>query len=142
MTAGDEDAKPSVEEAATPPGPVLDAPLRRALVAVAIAGVCMALPAGGIFGAKTALSVMVGAIVAGLNLVVFAWIVRAILGSGGRGWGIVAALKLFALFGGLFWLFRENVVGALPFVLGYGALPIGISVAQLMTPAPKTAPRK
>ena len=117
------------------PGPLLDATLKRALAWVAIAGGCLMLAGGGFFGGKTALSVVAGAVTAIVNLLAFAFIARALLGSkASGGYTVLALLKMGALLGGLFWLFRSGFVSVLPFVVGFGSLPIGISIAQTFAP--------
>jgi hypothetical protein len=120
----------------------LDGSLQRALRMVAVAGVCLTLPAGAIWGWRAALGAGLGAAVAVANLFVVARAVGSLLGSGtSQGWAVVGLLKMLALFGGFWWLMQSGVVEALPFVVGYGALPLGITLAQVLTPAvpPATA---
>jgi hypothetical protein len=114
----------------------LDGSLQRALRAVVIAGACLTLPGGAIWGWRVALGVGLGSAVAAANLFVVARAVQALMGSGTHwGWAVVGLLKMLALFGGFWWLLRSGVVEALPFVVGYGALPLGITLAQVLTPA-------
>jgi len=56
----------------------------------------------------------------------------------GRGamWSVFALLKLFGLFAVVLWLIQRNIVSPLPFVLGYCALPAGITLGTVF-PAPR-----
>jgi Flp pilus assembly protein TadB len=56
----------------------------------------------------------------------------------GRGamWSVFALIKLFGLFAVVLWLIQRNIVSPLPFVLGYCALPAGITLGTVF-PAPR-----
>jgi Flp pilus assembly protein TadB len=56
----------------------------------------------------------------------------------GRGavWSVFATLKLIGLFAVVFWLIQRNIVAPIPFVLGYCALPVGITLGAVF-PAPR-----
>lgn len=123
------------EPQSTQDPPLLDAQLRRAVTFTVVAGVSLALPAGGVFGGKAAFSVIVGCVASVINLLLFAQIGRLLAGGAGGGWGLLFALKTLGFFGGIWWVFRAEVVDVLPFVVGYGSLPLGITLAQLLAPA-------
>jgi hypothetical protein len=109
----------------------LDAPL----VAIALAGAVATAVALGVAGLRAASGVALGAVIAFANLWVFARLARAFLagdGSAGR-WGVIAVLKLFALFGGFWLLIRHPIVGLVPLMLGYGVLPVGITLGGLFS---------
>jgi hypothetical protein len=67
------------------------------------------------------------------NLYVLARTVVALLSGGSQmsGWGVVGLLKLIVLFGGVWSLFRAGVVDVLPFAIGFGALPLGVTLGPL-----------
>jgi len=56
----------------------------------------------------------------------------------GRGamWSVFALLKLIGLVAVVLWLIQRNIVSPLPFVLGYCALPAGITLGTVF-PAPR-----
>jgi hypothetical protein len=49
---------------------------------------------------------------------------------------LVAVVKLVVLFGGLYLLLRSGMASGVALVLGYGALPLGITVGGLLAPRP------
>ncbi len=82
-------------------------------------------------GPHVMLAVAIGAVAAVLNLWVMGRLVSSFLGGHGRmSWGFVAIVKLAVLFGGMFLLIKSGIAGVLPLLIGYGALPLGIVVAQ------------
>jgi hypothetical protein len=93
---------------------------------VLVAGACLA------GGPRVMLAVAIGAGAAVANLWVIGRLVSSFLGGRGRmSWSFVAVVKLAVLFGGMFLLIKGGIAGVLPLLIGYGALPIGIVVAQL-----------
>lgn len=87
-----------------------------------------------VFGARAALGVAIGGGIALANLAVFVRVVRGVLSPGRRGriWILVGIVKIFALFGGVWLLWRSAVVSPLSLVIGYGALPLGITLGNLL----------
>jgi hypothetical protein len=81
-------------------------------------------------------SVALGGAVALLHLWSVAhWVKRAFGGQTVRlTWIVFSFLKLGLLFAGLAWLARNDVIGVLPFLIGYAALPLGILMGQLLGP--------
>lgn len=120
----------------SPSALALDDAIRRALRFVGASGAGLSVLGAMIWGVRGALSVGVGSVVAVLNLIVLAWVGRALVDNRSRGWLVIALLKMGALFGGVGWLFHRDVVGALPFVVGYASLMVGIFLAQITTPPP------
>jgi hypothetical protein len=49
----------------------------------------------------------------------------------GVAWAVLAVLKTFILFGGLWILLTRGVVDPMPLVVGYGVLPLGITLNAL-----------
>lgn len=112
--------------------------LARALWAVVLVGVVSTVVALFLFGGHAALSVAVGALVAGLNLWAIALVVRGLLGEkrGSTPWALIAVAKFTLLIGGLFFLLKSGWVDLLPLLVGYGALPLGIVAGQFGGPMP------
>ncbi len=118
---------------------LLDAPLLPAVGLVAATGAALAF---AFVGARAGISVAVGGLIGAANLWAITRIVRAFLPSeqeaenakkgSAVGWGIFAVLKIAILFGGIWILWKFHAVDPLPLVLGYGALPVGISVGTLL----------
>lgn len=122
-----------------------------ATLCAAAIGAVFTLVALATFGSRTALSVFVGASIAVSNLLVLRAIIRSILRPreedepaeapsdakddgrrGGTAWGIFAVLKIFILFGGVWFLLTKKVVDPIPLVVGYGVLPLGITASALV----------
>ena len=116
------------------PEPLIDASLRRGMTAMALVGGVLGAVGAGVWGVKTGVSIAIGTLVAIANLLVLARVIRALLVDRSGGWLFVGFAKMGALFAGVGWLFHANVVGALPFVVGYASLPLGLVLAQ--TPLP------
>lgn len=116
----------------------LDAPMRAAILSVAIVGVTLSLLAAVTYGLSAALSVLAGGAMATVNLWVLAELVRAFLSpSGNKGpWVALALLKLTALFGGVYLLVTKQYVSILGLAIGFAALPIGITLGTVMGPKP------
>ncbi len=132
-----------------------DSQLRASLAAVAATGAVLALGALALLGPSAAFSVAVGAALATANLWVLARIVSALLpaedpadssgggatggggaggagGAGAVGWAVLGIVKMFALFAVVLLLMRSGVVSAVPMLVGFGALPIGIAIGSLV----------
>ena len=107
--------------------------LGRALRAVAGCGVVLAVSASLWLGWRAGVSASIGAALAVANLYVLGRVVGSLLEGGARrgAWGVVGILKLGLLFGGLWALFRSEQVAVLPLLVGYGALPLGITLTPL-----------
>ncbi len=87
------------------------------------------------WGPRVAGSIACGGVVAVANLWILKKIGQAFLSTraSSRGlWGLIAALKFLLLTAGVWYLLRHAVATPLPFVVGYGALPIGITLSVLM----------
>lgn len=114
------------------------ATLSRTIWSVALVGVAMVIVAAFVGGGRAAFSVFVGSATGVANLVVIGILVRKLISGTSRlPWGAVSFVKLVVLFGGLFLLLKTGVVQILPLVIGYGALPLGITFGQ--RPIPQTA---
>lgn len=115
-----------------------DAALKLATASVAVLAVCFSLVALLAAGGRAALGVAVGGAIAVANLVVFALVVRGVLTGGTRGrmWILVGIVKIFLLFGGVWWLLDSGVASAVALIAGYGALPLGIAIGGFIAPRP------
>jgi sterol desaturase/sphingolipid hydroxylase (fatty acid hydroxylase superfamily) len=119
----------------------------RAAVACAVLGVLFSLTALGMYGPRTACSVLVGAAMAVGNLLAMRLILRAVVQappedgapdegearSAGRSlfWGLLAVLKILVFFGGVWLLLTRQLVDPMPLVVGYGVLPLGIAASAI-----------
>jgi hypothetical protein len=128
---------------------------------VAIVGGLMATLAVPIFGLRAGLSVLLGTAIGALNLFALGRIIKALVPSdeapgfvaatpgespaaaelrpvdpgskrSAAGWSVLAVLKIGALFGGVWLLWRSGWVAPLPMVMGYGALPLGLTLGSLL----------
>ncbi len=60
----------------------------------------------------------------------------------GSAWALFAVMKILVLFGGVWILLTRGLVDPIPLVVGYGVLPLGISVSGIFASlVPKAAPR-
>jgi hypothetical protein len=110
---------------------------RGALTAVvrttAVAAIAMTLVAAVVQGPGWAVGTLIGGVLATLNLIVFARIATGFVSQKGKGapWAVIGGIKLLGLFVAVYIILSRGEVSALAFVLGYGALPIGISLGSL-----------
>lgn len=123
-----------------------------ALVAVGLVGAGLALGAFVLYGGKTAGSALFGTTLAIANLWVLGRVIRAMLPApeipkagapqgesdgepakkgSAAAWGVFALLKVLGLFGLVLLAVHTGYVTPLGFLAGYGALPLGIVMAQL-----------
>ena len=109
--------------------------VRHAIIAVSIFGLAGTLAALWLVGMKPARSVAIGSAIAAGNLWLLAQMVRGFLANKGASapWGIVAVLKFVLLFSAMYVLVKTHAVDILPCAIGFGALPIGIVFAQLLS---------
>jgi ABC-type Co2+ transport system permease subunit len=108
--------------------------LGRPVYAVAAIGAAIALGAWLLAGANGGAGAAIGAGTATLNLWMFTRIGRGFVSRRGlqASWGVLAALKLLVLFGGVATLLKLELADPIAFVVGYLALPIGIVASQLL----------
>lgn len=85
-------------------------------------------------GADACLGVALGGLVATLNLWIFAFIGRGVLAGGRRSrlWALVAVAKFLGLFGGAWVLMKAGYASPLTLALGYGAMPLGITIGTFL----------
>lgn len=106
-----------------------------ALIATAGFGLVAAMSALLVFGGRAAFGVVVGSAIATANLWVFKKLGQAFLGNSGSTratWGVIGAVKFVVLLVGVGLLLRYGVVDALALIVGYGALPVGITLSTFL----------
>ena len=115
--------------------PRIDGSIMAAIVAAAATAVVLALVALVAFGWHAARGVAAGGLLATLNLFVLARAIGGALGEGPRGrrigWAIVAGIKFVGLLVVAALLLQSGVAAPLALAVGYGALPVGLTVASL-----------
>jgi hypothetical protein len=104
-----------------------------AIWSVAIVGALFTAGAPTLLGPTSRLSVALGVLLAVGNLWAISRTVRGFLyPSGARAaWIPLAMLKFSAMFLGVLFLVRGGYAQLLPLVIGYAALPVGITISQL-----------
>lgn len=111
-----------------------DRGMNAALTGVALFGVVLALLTLAGWGIHSAGGVALGAAIATLNLWAFTRIGQALL-SGQEGhaarWASFGVFKLVALMVGIYMLIEFGLVEPIPLMVGYAALPGGITLATL-----------
>lgn len=108
--------------------------LGRPLFAIALVGAIIALGSVLLGGVQIGQGALTGAVAATLNFWGFTRIGTAMLSRHGvrAPWGLLAALKLVALFGGVLVILRMHLAEPIAFLIGYLALPVGIVGSQLL----------
>jgi hypothetical protein len=127
----------SADEPRTDAGQGLDPSTRTAIVGVAAIGALLAIGGVAGWGLRAGASVAVGALIAVANLYGLARIIGAILGPRAEGnaaagiWGVLAVVKVLGLFGGVWLLLSSGLVSPVGLIVGWGALPVGVSMGTL-----------
>lgn len=119
--------------------PIVDASLARGLKGIAAAGVLVALAFAVPYGFRGAKSALIGALLAELNLVGLAFVVRGSL-EGSAFSSMLGLLKIALLFGATYLLVTADVVGALPLAFGYACLPLGLALGLTLPEEPQNSP--
>ena len=112
--------------------------MKAAILSVGITGLVLALGALAGYGWRAGLGVAIGGAIATVNLLVFARIGQAFVSRRGNTapWAVIAVVKLIALLGGIWLILKSDFVSGLALTIGYGALPIGITLGSLFGPKP------
>jgi hypothetical protein len=108
-----------------------DTSMTAAYVGVALSGATLLIGAAVAFGARHAAAVALGVVLAVSNLWVLERLVRVYLASERGRWAVVALVKAALLLGMVALLVKSGTVDVLPLVVGFGALPIGVTIAGL-----------
>ena len=115
-----------------------DATMIAAMRAVALTAAAFAVITLIAFDFQHAISVAAGGAIATVNLMVFARVGQAFVARKGMSapWFVIGALKLVLLLGGVWLLIKSGLVSGLWLAVGYGALPVGITLGSLFGPRP------
>jgi len=107
---------------------------------IAVVGVVDAVAVGYFAGRGAGASAAYGATLGLVNLLFLGRMVRAFLSSKGAPshWVVAALTKLAVLGLAMYVPVRAGLVQVLPFVIGFGALPLGIVLGQLLSVPPKS----
>lgn len=111
---------------------------RPVTLCVVAVGLLLSLFATPVYGLQAGGNVLLGATIAAINFWLTVRSITALLtsASGERnaaGWGLAVAVKFSVLCIGMYLLFQAPMVQGLPLLVGLGALPLGIVVAQLFS---------
>jgi hypothetical protein len=114
------------------------AALRRAITSVAVIGLLAAVLAWVLAGPRASWSIGFGAGLAAANLWALGKLVRVFVTEGGpkAPWAFLALVKFSALVAAVVLLVRSGIADLLALGIGYGALPVGIVIAQLWQTEP------
>ncbi|MGC4066216.1 MAG: hypothetical protein QM784_16555 [Polyangiaceae bacterium] len=109
--------------------------LRSVLKSVFVVGVLATTCVTFGFGPLGGISAGFGALLGFGNLLLLGRMVRAFVSRNGVSmpWVMAALLKLAALFLAMYLPVRAGILELLPFVLGFGALPVGIVASQFLS---------
>jgi hypothetical protein len=126
----------SPEDKAGPVG--LDPTMRMSLLSVALSAASLSIGALALAGPETGLGVAFGGSLATANLYVFARLGQAFLGQRGKtgAWAAIAVVKLVFLFGVIWIVLKSGWVSGIALAIGYGALPLGITLGGLLVRPP------
>jgi hypothetical protein len=107
---------------------------------VAVVGVLAAVAVGYFAGRGAGASAAYGATLGLANLVALGRMVRAFFGTGRASiaWIVAALSKLAVLVLAMYLPVRASLVQVVPFMIGFGALPLGIVLGQLLIVPPKS----
>jgi hypothetical protein len=110
--------------------------IRGALFVLAF-GAALTLGAAVLFGRGAAKAVATGGVVAGANFYVMARMVASVLGretgSAASAWRATSPLKLLGFLAVVGVILVRHLVDAVPFLCGYGALPLGLFTWAFVT---------
>lgn len=113
--------------------------LSTALWGIALTGAALTLASPFVLGQGGVIGVALGSALAAFNLWALARIVRAFMNGAGLPWVILAALKLFGLLAVVAVVLKLGITTVVPLAIGYGAMPVGIVIAQLSLARPRAA---
>jgi hypothetical protein len=124
------------DESSTPPGKK-DPALKAAVKMVALTGIVLSVGAALLADFRAAIGVFLGGMLATANLMLFIRLGEAFLEqktSNRTPWAALGFLKLLGLFACVYLILKSGNVSALALVVGYGALPVGITISGLLRP--------
>jgi hypothetical protein len=113
--------------------------VRAALWAIALTGAVLTLGSPFVLGQRGVVGVALGSAIAAFNLWALARIVRAFVNGAGLPWVLLAGFKLIGLLALVALVLQLGLTTVVPLAIGYGALPVGIVIAQLGAARPRAA---
>lgn len=116
---------------------VANAQVQFVIASIAVVGLLLAVGASVGWGFHTGLGVVAGATLATLNMWAFKRIGTGLFGAQGtrrRLWGVLGAVKFVVLAAVVVALVALHLVQPIALVIGYGAMPIGITIGSLLGP--------
>lgn len=117
------------------------AAVRAALLGVAGSAVLLTGLTFALFDGTSALGAAIGGALATANLWIFGRVARAFVAQRHvASWSAIAAIKFIALFIGVWLILKTEIIPPLALAVGYGALPIGITLGTLLGPKPIDLP--
>lgn len=118
------------------PAPFSDRAVSNAVQTTGITAIVLTVVMSVVQGVWWSVGTMIGGVLATLNLLLFARMAEAFIAAKGKSapWAVLGGIKLLGLFLCVFVILRRGDVSALAFIIGYGSLPIGISVSTLRRP--------
>ena len=132
-------ASDSEGQDASPQGDVA-ASMRPAFLGVAITALVLTAAAFALFSRPIGMGVALGGSFATANLWIMKRVARAFIAQkGAASWAVVAAIKLLALIGAVWWVLKTELVPGMALFAGYVALPLGITLGTLFGPPPPDA---
>ncbi len=119
-----------------------DPALGAAVKAVALSAVGLTVVALLGFGRSSAAGVALGGGIATANLYVFVRVSEAFMDRRGRTapWVVIGILKMVALLFVVWMVIKNGTVPPFALAVGYGALPLGITLGSLFGPRPPETP--
>lgn len=126
------------EPDATDAKSAMDGSMRAALLGVIVTAAVLTALAFGLYGVRSGIGVAIGGTIAPLNLWVFAQVGEAFLSRRGATapWAAIATVKLVLLLGGVWLILRSGYASGLQMIVGYSALPVGVTIGSLFGPKP------
>lgn len=106
-----------------------------AITAVAAVGATSSILGGLGWGISGFIGVFLGAAIAVGNLYIFKKLGQAFLTNSGSNralWALIGVLKFVVLMALVVYLLRHRIVGAIPLIVGYASLPVGITLSSLL----------
>ena len=116
---------------------VANSQVQYVIASIAVVGLLLAIGACVGWGLRTGTGVLAGAALATLNMWSFKRIGGGLFSAQGtrrRLWGVLGALKFVVLVGVVVALLALHLVQPIVFVIGYGAMPLGITIGSLLGP--------
>jgi hypothetical protein len=115
--------------------------LRPTVIAIASTALALTLASALLAEPRATVAVAIGGVLATLNFVIFIRLVAAFVSQKGNTapWAVLAGVKLLGLFATVYIILKRGDLPPLALAIGYGSLPVGISLGSLFKPRPTRA---